>query len=326
MTRMWRRARPARCLAWLLCCALALETGGTALAEAPAGSPRPLIRPGAAPASVSAAPLAKDATRAAEVQRPMARKPAAAASEAAPTEDAEAEAAIAGVKDGVILRPRARADAALTAEKQAALMPEAASAQPREAKRQRDRGGKGRKSGSGYSAAGSVCGVNAIKGSPQKTFGNPGSGCGVKDPVQVTSVAGVRLSEPATLDCPTARALNGWVEGAIKPAFGSKAGGVVELKVAAHYVCRNRNRAKSGKLSEHAKGHAIDIAAFRLGDGTEVSVLESWRAGKWSKAVRSVHSAACGTFGTVLGPNSDSFHKDHIHVDTQPYSVRPYCK
>lgn len=326
MTRMWRGTRPARCLAWLLCCALALETGGMALAEAPADSPRPVIRPGAASASDAVAPAAKGATPAAGMQHPKARKPAASAPEAAPAEVVQAEAAIASVKDGVILRPRARPEAALTADQQAALTPEVASAQPRGAKRQRDRGGKGRKSGSGYSAAGSVCGVNAIKGSPQKTFGKPGSGCGVKDPVQVTSVAGVRLSEPATLDCPTARALNGWVEGAIKPAFGGKAGGVVELKVAAHYVCRNRNRAKTGKLSEHAKGHAIDIAAFRLADGTEVSVLENWRGGKWSKTVRGVHAAACGTFGTVLGPNSDSFHKDHIHVDTQPYSVRPYCK
>ena len=266
-----------------------------------------------------------EAQRAEWRARREAREAAAAVPEKPTETGTPAEVMIAGLRDGVILRPRPRVIAAPAGAELASLLPQEASSQPKAGKRQRDRGGKGRKSGSGYSAAGSVCGVNAIKGTPQKTFGKPGSGCGVKDPVQVTSVAGVRLSEPATLDCPTARALNGWVEGAIKPAFNSR-GGVVELRVAAHYVCRNRNRAKTGKLSEHAKGHAIDISAFRLGDGTEISVLENWRGGKWSKAVRGVHDAACGPFGTVLGPNSDSFHKDHIHVDTAAYSVRPYCR
>ncbi len=177
-----------------------------------------------------------------------------------------------------------------------------------------------------YSKKGSVCGVNAIKGTTQQSFGNPGGGCGISSPVKVTEVSGVRLSTAATIDCKTAKALNSWVQKGIKPAFGRKGGGVKEIKVVASYACRRRNNRPSGKLSEHAKGHAVDLAAIRLNDGTEVSVLKDWRSKKWSKAMRNVHKSACGPFGTVLGPNADRYHQDHFHVDTARYRSGTYCR
>ncbi len=45
------------------------------------------------------------------------------------------------------------------------------------------------------------------------------------------------------------------------------------MRVVAHYACRNRNNKRGGKLSEHAKGNAIDIAAFTLKNGE----TEKWR-------------------------------------------------
>ena len=183
-----------------------------------------------------------------------------------------------------------------------------------------------RKRDGGYSAKGSVCGVPSIKGVPQKTFGKPGRGCGIADPVLVTSVAGVKLSTPAKIDCKTAKALNAWVENGIKPAVGQQGGGVKELKVAAHYACRNRNNRSGGRLSEHAKGHAVDISAIRLNSGAEMSVLKDWRSRRWSKTMRSIHRAACGPFGTVLGPNADRYHQDHFHVDTARYRSGTYCR
>ncbi|NDR57182.1 extensin family protein [Pseudoruegeria sp. M32A2M] len=178
----------------------------------------------------------------------------------------------------------------------------------------------------GYSRKGAICGVNSIKGTVKASFGNPGSGCGISNPVRVTSIAGVKLSQPATIDCETAKALNNWVENGIKPAIGRKGGGVKELKVAAHYVCRNRNNRSGGRLSEHAKGHAVDISAIRLNNGTELTVAKDWRSRKWSKAMRQIHRAACGPFGTVLGPNADRYHQDHFHVDTARYRSGSYCR
>ncbi|MFV0361283.1 extensin family protein [Tropicimonas sp.] len=177
-----------------------------------------------------------------------------------------------------------------------------------------------------YSAKGAVCGVDAIKGTQIASFGNPAGGCGVDNPVRVTSVAGVALSAPATIDCTTARALNAWVEKGVKPAFGRQGGGVVKLNVAAHYVCRNRNNRSGGRLSEHAKGRAVDISAIVLRDGTQVTVLNGWSSGKWGDEMKKAHRAACGPFGTVLGPRSDSYHRDHFHVDTARYRSGSYCR
>lgn len=150
-------------------------------------------------------------------------------------------------------------------------------------------------------------------------------GCGVKDPVRVRSVAGVALSQPAVMDCRTAMALRFWVESALKPAVGNREGGVRQLKVAAHYACRTRNNRKGGKISEHGKGRAIDISGFTLGSGRVVSVLHGWNSGD-GQLLRRIHRAACGPFGTVLGPNADRFHRDHFHFDTARYRSGTYCR
>ncbi|MEM6341348.1 MAG: extensin family protein, partial [Pseudomonadota bacterium] len=73
-------------------------------------------------------------------------------------------------------------------------------------------------------------------------------------------------------------------------------------------------------------GRAIDISAFYLRDGTEVSVLTGWNARSTSRAMRQMHRAACGPFGTVLGPESDRFHRDHFHFDTAQHRGGAYCR
>ena len=172
---------------------------------------------------------------------------------------------------------------------------------------------------------GSVCGVLDIQG--ERVGDIPGRirACGIEDAVRVKSVSGVLLSTGALMNCETAIALNDWTEGVLKPAFRQR-GPVVGIEVAAHYACRTRNNQPGGRISEHGKGRAIDISAFRLRDGTEVSVLKNWRHGWKSEALRKVHRGACGPFGTVLGPNSDRFHRDHFHFDTARYRSGPYCR
>lgn len=167
------------------------------------------------------------------------------------------------------------------------------------------------------SRKGSVCGVNAIKGEKIAPIKSKIKGCGLKDGVRVTSVSGVKLSQAATIDCDTARALNTWVDRVVQPAFR---GDVVELRVAAHYICRSRNNVKGAKVSEHGRGKAIDIAALVLANGRMLSVAQNY------KSLRKVHRAACGIFGTTLGPGSDGYHEDHLHLDTAGYRSGPYCK
>lgn len=176
------------------------------------------------------------------------------------------------------------------------------------------------------SAKGSVCGVPEIKGQSIAPIPGRIRGCGVADPVAVTSVAGVALSTPAKIDCGTAKALNSWVEKSVKPAVGRLGGGVSKLTVAAHYACRTRNNRKGAKISEHGKGRAIDISALTLQNGKRITVLDGWGRGVEGRILRKVHKGACGPFGTVLGPNSDKYHRDHFHFDTARYRSGPYCR
>lgn len=174
--------------------------------------------------------------------------------------------------------------------------------------------------------SGKVCNDPRIQGEVLEPITGARSGCGISAPVRITSVAGVTLSQQAIMDCRTARTLKTWMQSRMTPAIGNTGGGVAGIRVAAHYACRTRNSQKGAKISEHGKGRAIDIAAFQLQDGSEISVLKDWNRGRNGKVLRKLHASACGPFGTVLGPNSDRFHQDHFHFDTADYRSGSYCR
>jgi hypothetical protein len=173
------------------------------------------------------------------------------------------------------------------------------------------------------SVKGSVCQDPAIRGVSIPDIKGAQRGCGVKNPVRVSEIDGVRLSVAATMDCDTARALRTWVTQKLQPAFGGAR--VTELQVAAHYACRGRNNKKGARTSEHGRGKAIDISGFTLADGRNLSILKHYKGGQ-GKAIRAAHKGACGIFGTTLGPGSDGYHENHLHFDTARYRGGPYCK
>ena len=123
----------------------------------------------------------------------------------------------------------------------------------------------------------------------------------------------------------TVRALDRWVRNSAIPMIGGQGGGLKELRVVSHYACRTRNSRSGAKLSEHAKGHAIDIASFVLRDGRRITVLDGWNSGD-SGLLKRLHASACGTFGTVLGPNADRLHRDHFHFDVASHRGGAYCR
>lgn len=173
---------------------------------------------------------------------------------------------------------------------------------------------------------GSVCGDPAILGERVGQVPGKISGCGIDQAVRVRAVAGVTLSNPALIDCTTAKSLKLWIERGMKPAVGRRGGGVEKLRIFASYACRPRNSKKGARISEHGKGRAVDIGKFILRDGSEISVLKDWGRGKKGRILKEMHKDACGPFGTVLGPNSDKYHKDHFHFDTARYRSGAYCK
>lgn len=175
-------------------------------------------------------------------------------------------------------------------------------------------------------AKGAVCGDPDIQGEIVGYVPGRISACGIQDGVRVKSVSGIPLSQEAVIDCRTAKALKKWVVKGMKPAIGTSGGGVSQIKVAAHYACRTRNNQPGAKVSEHGKGRAIDISGFRLRNGTEITLLKDWSRRDTGAILRKMHARACGIFGTVLGPESDRFHKDHFHFDTARYRSGSFCR
>jgi hypothetical protein len=95
--------------------------------------------------------------------------------------------------------------------------------------------------------------------------------------------------------------------------FGTR---VAAIDHAGSYSCRRLYGRASGAYSEHATADAIDIVGFRLADGTRVSVLDDWsRGGPKSEFLREVRDGACRLFSTVLSPDYNAAHADHLHFD-----------
>jgi hypothetical protein len=127
----------------------------------------------------------------------------------------------------------------------------------------------------------------------------------------------VEVEPAATLACPIVSALDHWIATAVQPAaqkwFGQP---VVEIKQISAYSCRGMNGQPGARISEHAFGNALDIAAFVLADGHRVTVQNGWRGSPQEQGfLRDVQGAACDQFTTVLAPGSNAFHYNHIHVD-----------
>lgn len=165
---------------------------------------------------------------------------------------------------------------------------------------------------------GSVCGDPAIRGEVLAPITSKTKGCGVPDPVRVTAIDGIQFSQPATIDCPTAIAFKKWIVKGMRPAFGNRE--VVGLHIFGSYMCRTRNNIRGARISEHGRGKAVDVAGFVFSDGREWTVADDY-----NKQIRKAQKAACGIFGTTLGPGSDGYHEDHLHLDTASYRNGPYC-
>jgi hypothetical protein len=159
-------------------------------------------------------------------------------------------------------------------------------------------------------------------------------GCGLEHPFKISALANgeVAIRPAAKLGCPMHVALNTWVRDIVQPAAMANYGQpVVGLKNIASYGCRTRNNKRGAPLSEHSFGNGLDIKAFYLADGREIDVRTLWHKGTPNDRafLRAAHGGACGTFKTVLGPGSDSYHEDHFHLDLARHDAagtRAYCR
>ena len=151
---------------------------------------------------------------------------------------------------------------------------------------------------------------------PDRMFG---AGCSTLNTVSLTHVPGdigrFAVTNLGPLSCPLANGVAAWarygVDRAARQTLGSR---LARIETMGSYACRNV--AGTGRLSAHARAEAIDVSAFILADGRRVSVLQGWNASRAEREfLRIVHRSACKRFGTVLGPDYNAAHRDHLHME-----------
>src|SRR5207245_994877 len=101
-----------------------------------------------------------------------------------------------------------------------------------------------------------------------------GPSCRVDTAVRVSRVE-APLNHPAVMSCALAARLDDFEREVVQPRareeFGRR---VTRIDHRGSYSCRGING--GGRLSQHASGLAIDIAGFRLADGSTVSIERDW--------------------------------------------------
>jgi hypothetical protein len=122
----------------------------------------------------------------------------------------------------------------------------------------------------------------------------------------------ILLEPAAVLRCGMAEAVVHWLRDEAAPAADRRGAPVVSLITAASFECRGRNRVNGAKLSQHGLANALDIRALKLADGTMLTLTDP----EVPKQLRArLQETACTRFTTVLGPGSDGYHEDHVHLD-----------
>lgn len=143
--------------------------------------------------------------------------------------------------------------------------------------------------------------------------------CGYSDGIRLTAEGRELRYSPGPLvtSCPVAAAMFILERQVIHPAARRH----LDSEVAAvehfgSYSCRRRYGREEGPFSEHASANALDIAGFRLADGSRVSVASDWDSdGPEGRFLREVRDGACDLFATVLSPDYNEAHADHLHLD-----------
>ncbi len=148
-------------------------------------------------------------------------------------------------------------------------------------------------------------------------------GCSATGAVQLRDI-GTPVTNLGSMTCGLAEAFTEWVQNDLQAAAKDHLGQrVARVESMGTYSCRNIIGAGSGKLSEHARANAVDIGAFVLADGRRVTVKDGWENGDDGEFLRAVRVSACRRFQTVLSPDYNAAHHDHLHFDM---GRGPFCR
>ncbi len=148
-------------------------------------------------------------------------------------------------------------------------------------------------------------------------------GCGVDAPVRLSLIiadgGAVSLPDRPVVACEFAAVLADYVRHIVAPlGRATLHAKVTAIETGPGYDCRTQDRIAGAKISAHATGLAVDFMAITLADKRHILVERQTGADEASY-FRAIRTAACGWFTTVLGPGSDSFHANNMHLDIEPH-------
>lgn len=150
---------------------------------------------------------------------------------------------------------------------------------------------------------------------PDRDFGG---GCQVIGAVQLIDV-GLPVSGIKSMRCGLARAFIGWARSGVAPAAHQILGSdVVRIETMGTYACRNViGSTATPRLSGHAIANAVDISGFVLADGRRITIQQDWRTIDPAvyQFLRTIRASACKRFGTVLSPDYNAAHYNHLHFE-----------
>ena len=152
-----------------------------------------------------------------------------------------------------------------------------------------------------------------------------GGGCTVVGAVQLIDY-GVPTNNLKAMACPLARNFVAWVRNGVVPAAREILGAELErVDTFGSYSCRNTVGTASVRLSEHATANAVDVAAFVMKDGRRITIEQDWRSADPATVefLQVIRRSACRRFVTVLGPDYNAAHYNHLHIDM---GGRPLCR
>src|SRR5216684_534627 len=141
--------------------------------------------------------------------------------------------------------------------------------------------------------------------------------CGAEDVVRLEAVVlpdkrRVSVKPAAILRCAMATEIADWIRIDVAPLATSLGSAVSDLDNLDSFECRGRNGIAGAKMSEHGRANALDVHDLKLANGQTISFTDR----TVSREVReNVLHSMCARFTTVLGPGSNGYHEDHIHLD-----------
>jgi hypothetical protein len=122
----------------------------------------------------------------------------------------------------------------------------------------------------------------------------------------------IAIDPPATLRCTMAETVVSFVRAEAAMLAQDLGAPLRALTNYDSYNCRGRNRIVGARTSEHGKGNALDIRGLTLTNGRFVELTDPRVARSFREKFR---ADMCARFTTVLGPGSDGYHENHIHMD-----------